>query len=286
LFATDFVHLRPARIVYFTKIADMLKLSSREVKAMTIGIGLTTPEGVVLASDTQVTVEGFFKDDDCKLREISFADEGAVVASFAGYPSLMNIAYKGLVEALSAVPRPEWKDIDKRIGASLSELRTKHPEEMACQQFLFAVSSPLQYPTLYRADGDVLSVEPWTCIGVGDSSLVRFLIGRFWRSDLSVECAILLAAYIVHYAKKYIDKVGGDTQIFVVRGRGDVQVFSGQAASAIDQLLGEFEDVAGRLLGAWADKANSDSGVNFVAPIFCRKLLELRRKVYPEAATG
>jgi len=249
---------------------------------MTIGIGLTVPGGVVLASDTQVTVEGFFKDDDCKLREISFADEGAVVASFAGYPSLMNIAYRQLAEMLSGPQRPAWDDIDKRIGTILSDLKAKHPENMGCQQFLFAVSSPTQYPTLYRADGDVLSVESWSCIGVGDSSLVRFLIGRFWKHDLSIECAILLAAYIVHYAKKYIDKVGGKTQIFVVRSRGDVQVLSGKSMDAVDQLLEEMEDVAGRFLGAWADKTNSDSGVNFVAPIFCRKLVELRHKVYPE----
>ncbi|MGB7282923.1 MAG: hypothetical protein WBE13_11730 [Candidatus Acidiferrum sp.] len=250
---------------------------------MTIGIGLTTEEGVVIASDTQVTVEGFFKDDDCKLRKISFADEGAVIASFAGYPSLMNIAYKELCDDLSGPPGPEWRDVDKRIGTMLSGLKTKYPEKMEGQQFLFAVSSPFQPPTLYRADGDVLSVEPWACIGIGDSSLVRFLIGRFWKTDLSIECAILLAAYIVHYAKKYIDKVGGDTQIFVVRGRGEVQVFSGQTSNAVDCLLGELEDTAGRLLGAWADKANGDSGVRFVAPIFCRKLLELRQKVYPKA---
>jgi len=245
---------------------------------MTIGLGITTKEGVVLASDTQVTVEGFFKDDEFKIREISFEGEGAVVGSFAGIPSLMNLAYKELEQRLCRVGAPGWKDVDKDIGKILSGLRVRYPNEMDGQQFLFALSSPHHYPTLYRADRDVLSIEHWSCIGVGDSSLVRFLMGRLGNWEVPIEWAMLLAAYIVHYAKKYIDKVGGATQMFLVCARGDVSRLD---ADALTNLALELEEVFNRFLFGWADKKNSDSVISFAAPTFCRQLAELRNKVYP-----
>src|SRR5882672_7165152 len=85
---------------------------------MTIGIGLSCEEGIVLAADTQLTVEGFFKDNETKFRELSFDQQGSIVATYAGSPSLMNIAYHEINQRVFySGKNPAWKDVDKTIGS-------------------------------------------------------------------------------------------------------------------------------------------------------------------------
>lgn len=189
---------------------------------MTIGLGFHCKDGIVLAADQQNTVEGGYKVFSCKMGNIVYG-RASVVWTFAYIPNLVTVMRDGLLAKLQSFPKTKITEaqVSMAIGKQIDEMRKKYPEEMAYQQFLFSFSCG-RNPRLARVQGGIVDEPSEACIGCGDSSLVNFILESFrsvpirfmWTSE-----AMHLAIYIVYLAKKFVDGVGGPTDVTLLRDR-------------------------------------------------------------------
>jgi 20S proteasome alpha/beta subunit len=220
---------------------------------------------------------------------LSFDQQGSIVGVYAGVPSLMNIFYEELNKRVFySGADPVWEDVDKTIHAILSEIRQQHTKDMEDigQQFLFGISTPYMAPSLFSAHLDLLSPASWAAIGIGDSSLVRYLVGRFWKVRMSIEQALLLAVYIVNQAKEYVDKCGGKTESCIIQSRGHVRRFGGPTAEPLNHFVNECESLTVHLLSAWGDRQSGDFGFDLALKSFGRRMKELRQVLYSTSSAS
>lgn len=66
----------------------------------------------------------------------------------------------------------------------------------------------------------VKPINEFSIFGAGDSSLTRYLeslLSSFGQSYMEYRTALVIGAYIVEQAKKYVDMCGGDLQVCILR---------------------------------------------------------------------
>jgi len=200
---------------------------------VTIALSFQCQGGVVLAADSQITKEGGLKYNEKKIFDFWYRDFGAVMC-YAGSPDIMNLVCERMDREVfhsfvgeSVVPGPptsEWntlmraklKDVLKNI---FKEHGSKHEIELLC-----ALYNKEEGISVFRARGAVVSLaEPAECLGVGDSSVLRFLSDLFLSEEMTIQQGLVLACYMVAKAKTYIAGCGGPTQAVFVTHNGKMR---------------------------------------------------------------
>ncbi|HXZ13449.1 MAG TPA: hypothetical protein VEG64_13765 [Candidatus Sulfotelmatobacter sp.] len=193
---------------------------------MTIGLGFTSRNGVILAADRQVTVQGYFKDHEPKL-VINDHPECRVVSTYAYLPSLANILNDKVDLILKTIAKPHGEEIVEIITTEAKKLKKQYPSEMRSQQFLWAVSTPSERARLIRISAGINDEPQWACIGIGDSSLVRYFVSQIPAippAYLPAKEVSRLAIYIVQQAKNFVDGCGGETDAVIVYDDTEQQI--------------------------------------------------------------
>jgi hypothetical protein len=83
----------------------------------------------------------------------------------------------------------------------------------------------------------VREVEEWECLGVGDSSLVRYLAGILLDRAASADEKLALAVYMVKQAKFYVNGCGGDTDVLILQEHKAPHMFSRQEVEHLEERL-------------------------------------------------
>ena len=186
---------------------------------MTIGIGFHCRDGIVLAADQQQTAGGYYKVHSTKLGNIVY--EGATILwTYSHLPNLVTVMKDGVFAKLPNDPSQfTVNNVSEAVYKQIAEMKTQYPAEMADQQFLFALScgNALKF---VRVSGGIVDEPHSACIGVGDSSLVNYIIKAFgWRPPIFMDVAdaLTLAIYVIHLAKQFVDRVGGPTDAMILR---------------------------------------------------------------------
>jgi 20S proteasome alpha/beta subunit len=192
-------------------------------KAVTIGIGFSCCDGVVLAADRQVTVTGYFKDHEAKLTVFSHP-HFQLASTYAFLPNLANILNDRIHLELDTVSNPHGEEIVEIITAETNRLRKQYPSEMKNQQFLWGISTKGEKGRLLRISGGIIDEPLWACIGIGDSSLIRYIVSQL--TPIPADClpakeVSRLAIYIVQQAKAFVDGCGGRTDTAILFDGGD-----------------------------------------------------------------
>lgn len=184
---------------------------------MTIALGIQTPDGIVLCSDSQLTVPQYMKYSDSKIRTIESGEEWSVALTYSGDPERMNRIYERMRLSLLIEPSEEKINSDyvrKSFEEALSEARQSiiHSYEnidVLCafatreEDFGFAGAGL----HLFSGKNGVV-VKPnneFSILGAGDSSLTRYLenlLSSFGQSYMEYRTALMIGAYIVEQAKK------------------------------------------------------------------------------------
>jgi len=185
-------------------------------KAMTIAVGLFCNNGndLVIASDRQFTVDGFYKKYAKKL----VSDGCDLVYGFSGEQGLYAEARQkigaglGLIKpvdtSLEIIQETTIKVLDS-MGLLNRELQTR-------RLFMFiGYNEGFEKPRLLVFDGQAVyeSENGFEVIGCGDTSVIHFLTDHLYAPDLSPKQGIALAAYLVKKATRHIDKVDGPIDV-------------------------------------------------------------------------
>jgi hypothetical protein len=142
-------------------------------------------------------------------------------------------------EALAIVPAPytcpRIQDaIETLLG--IMDLVDTDPDGL---HMLCGIVSPGSGMRLLKTSRKIVSeVQGYDYVGVGDSSLLRFLGSMLNNSSsFTARQAFMLATYFVMRAKAYIDGCGGDTDALILRPDGQTWPKSGQTYNAEQQML-------------------------------------------------
>jgi len=71
---------------------------------------------------------------------------------------------------------------------------------------------------LLRSKGKMLVDADFECLGVGDSSVIRYFIETFVNERMGLDHLLPLCVYIMEQAKKYIEGCGGKTDVLYTFG--------------------------------------------------------------------
>lgn len=245
------------RIIYLTKdkVRTYRYALPKERRAMTVAIGLSCFDGSVLCTDSQISVSGGLKYPAKKIHTLSYGD-WSVGLAYAGSPLLMELVveelYPRLLDARRNALCERWGDmVRSALQEVLRETCKKHKRHHV--EILCAASAEDGGEALWRARDALVTdvVQGVECLGVGDSSILRFLADVFVRPYMSIIEGIALACYMVSKAIVYIDGCDGPLQTVVLDDCGHYYELDmnkwGKAATleSTEQAIGDlFYDLA------------------------------------------
>jgi hypothetical protein len=192
----------------------------RKAKSMTIGVALHCSDGIVLCADRQLT-KGDLKFYECKITGLSVGNCSLAV-TYSNSRELMGFIWDRMFNADRLAEVRAFSEIRRIFEDTIQEAYKSYPEADA--EILLAVSLNPHEPEddwglelLKATRHGVREIVDFECIGIGDSSLVRYLIGIIGKEQPEVQEGAALAAYLVKQAKQYIDGCGGDTDLMIIR---------------------------------------------------------------------
>lgn len=213
---------------------------------MTIAIGFRCSDGVVLAADTQLTVRDSHKLYETKMHPHQ-TEEHNVTFTFAGDSTIWKSFNEKFAEALPMLPRPLTIPIVKtaiETVLTFFPVLDTNPGEL---NLLCGIAVRGGGFTLCKTQGHAIhEVSGYEYVGVGDSSLLRFLgplltqpppVAPIERQGFIVRQAVMIATYLVLKAKTNIDGCGGDTDVWVVHRNGCLETKTLSEVYRVEQMM-------------------------------------------------
>ena len=257
---------------------------------MTIAVGFKCIDGVVLATDSQYTMNPA-KFAGQKIFPIASNGHYALTIAGAGGVSNMKAAVRNIESALKkdiGAKPATTSQIQDIVEGVLSILYPKHLDSAPAEKreylefnLLVGIWTAQECASLFYSDRMTLNevkVPNHQCLGIG-SYLAAYLTDVLSAPGMSVEEAKPLAAYIVWAAKEYVEGVGGHTFVRVLLDNGaDVRPWPEEVKDGEEFYRAFFDDMRhfrGFLTPAFAPEAIDMAPY---AKIFRDRIMEFREK--------
>ncbi len=204
--------------------------SAKKARAMTIAVGFECNEGFVLGADRLIThgrpnESGSFAHNELKVFKIESVDVSAVVCGSGDAVLLRPIAesFLGKIELNKVNAQIDVSVAKQILEETLNEFSAKI-NSIPDLSLLMAIATYEGSSLFLRSDGLVVYPASSTeVLGIGETSLVRYLIESVYRPDLSLTQVIALTTIVIYVAKKYCPQYcGGLTDIRVLPKQFDL----------------------------------------------------------------
>lgn len=186
---------------------------------MTVGVGFKCMDAVVLGSDTQITWPGYHKHYENKIFLHGAGGDNnpwSTGFTYAGSPNLAKSFHGKFVAATPLIPPPMTADKLQQAVETVLSLFTFDNDQNSLQMIGGLVAGG--EPVLIETSGCVVNrVARVASVGVGDSSVLRFLKPLIADGVFRVRPAVNAAIALVLQAKRYVDQCGGETNVVVLR---------------------------------------------------------------------
>jgi 20S proteasome alpha/beta subunit len=183
-----------------------------------------------LGADRQVTFPEGYKYEEQKIL-CSEAVDWRVLLTYAGDPGFAKEVHQDLPRRLnienvnSQVAHQKIDEILTGMGRPYGDVGTS---------LLIAVHVKEENACLWKFDGKWLhSADGFDCLGVGDSSLIRYLSHTLYSCDMTVENGAKVAVYLISRANKYVDKCSGGPDIVALTHGGEVRFLDAAKVSEL-----------------------------------------------------
>jgi 20S proteasome alpha/beta subunit len=188
---------------------------------VTIGIGFTCQNSIILCSDTQITYEGSHKRYEHKIFPIEKSNY-SVGFSYAGDVGTAKTFCENFSVAMEESSVPVTVEMIRRtIISTLSKLKVPDNFNLLC-----GVVIPLREMKLFQSRGKNVHPVPSAFIGIADTSVLSYLHNLLAQSSsgtYSVRQAELLGRYMILQSKNWIDGCGGPTDVFIFHSDGRIE---------------------------------------------------------------
>ena len=205
---------------------------------MTMALGLPCREGLLICADEEVLAPGGDKYYEERISCIDLFGS-ALVSSYGGSPGLWKEATEKIARRLSELQGPD-EDGDvcvtpHAIYDTADEVFTGmgRPSNL---QMLMGVGGVFNSPELFVFDqGAMHRASAITCIGAGESSLIRYLAENLYSPSMTLKAAKNLAIYLISKAAQYVHGVGAPIDAIIIAGHqpewlGDTEIKEREAA--------------------------------------------------------
>jgi 20S proteasome alpha/beta subunit len=237
----------------------------RENCTMTIAVAVTYEYGIVLCSDRLITHGGMFSHYEKKA--VSFAtarDCSVAICGTTDDYDVMRSVVQGIADRFKFDPELDEKPILRDVlDQELARMYSKPLVNSPTLELLVAETNTVGLDCdfkLYKTSGPhVMSANPFDCVGIGDTSLVRYISDNLYDPRISAQNAIALGIYLVQMAKRYMPQyVGGQTDVFDITGGNCIQINEKEIKSVEDQLDKHAKSCLGKLLERASQRVNWD----------------------------
>jgi hypothetical protein len=225
---------------------------------MTVGICARCQDGAILMADRQITKAGGLKYYRRKMW--SFGTGYYHVASvYAGIPEMAQAFQLEIKRAMPADPytwEPSQNDLQDLIEVCLRRVWKKHRNDMQLEMLLCTWALGSRYE-LWRSSGKVLADADLDCIGVGDSSVIRYLFETFPKNSqfTKLEYFVPFGLYVMQQAKKYIEGCGGRTDCIIFQEGKIIHANNPQTIKEIEE---EMESLEGEVVNLFENYSISN----------------------------
>jgi len=183
---------------------------------MTIGVGFQCQNGVVLGADTQFTSPSGFKYSGQKIWSAELG-ECRFIYTFCGSPDTAEIMFRKLREGLEKVKEIPAGQFSKNVLRSkIEEIFYDERAQEQGFQTLIGASFGHHQPSLYRTNETKVVDGFVEHIGLGDSSVLRYLTDFLPPEACTIAEVYVLASYYVSVANRYVDGCSGGPAISVL----------------------------------------------------------------------
>jgi hypothetical protein len=193
---------------------------------MTIGVGFRCVDAIVIASDTQVTFGGSHKYYEEKIFEFVGPNYSwSAIFNYGGLPDLMRRFAGEFGDATHQIQITSISDLTNVIKTVFVD--RIFPSVAGFDSEKLSMIGGLcvngQLSMIKTRGENLLPARDYEYVGIGDSSLIRFLSRILCdanHQDFRSEQAALLATYLVYQAKKWVDDCGGETNLRILWPHG------------------------------------------------------------------
>jgi hypothetical protein len=240
---------------------------------VTIGIGFMCRDGILLSADTQITWPQNHKYYESKLYYHQRINEYSIALTFAGNPNLAKSFFGKLPSALDLVPSPvSTEKLQNCIESLLSTMDLVESDQDGLHMMIGIIVLHHGLRLLKTERKVVSEVRGYDYVGVGDSSLLRYLSSlTMLRTVSTTQQALALSSYLILQAKRYVDGCGGETEAFIMRRDGSIEACDVSTIGA-EHHLTVLEKHCGNLLKVFFDPDINDDE-------FEKEFLELGNKL-------
>lgn len=218
------------------------------VKAVTIAVGMVCQNGVVIAADSQVSVPDYYKYHESKIHYTE-GEDWALLFAYAGDPGLYQQARNEIAKRFrdSEHTPDSLRIICKEVLGELG-----WPPNDIGLEMVVGISCPRFETRLLIFNGKSLIFgDKIYCLGVGDSSLTRYLSELLYDSSVTTDDGVRAAICIVSKAKDYIDHCGGETVVYALNNFGKPKGVAPAEIKQIEsQILGR-EKSGYKVIAGW-----------------------------------
>jgi hypothetical protein len=180
---------------------------------VTIALAFNCANGAVLCADTQMTNAGGFKFEESKILRPWDGTGWCACGTYAGSPTLAKSVDRQMYEDLaSRKTMPSSDEFEDTLQEILD--RVCRRERRAPLQMLWALSLTDHVHLFRTQNRTITDVLDFQFLGVGDCSLVRYLIDTY--CFIRVPNGLRAAYYIASQAAKYVDGVGGPIEALTI----------------------------------------------------------------------
>jgi hypothetical protein len=225
---------------------------------MTVSIGFSVGEGIVLCSDRQHTSSTGFKFEKKKLLRCEHIGGAAMIFSYAGEREpaeiLFGKVHNRLMNDLDPSEPADHRDPPEVIRDVLEEIfQSSHSENL---ETLIGIRKGW-FPCLFRTSANRVVRGQTEWIGCGDSSVIRFLSDLIPQSHCTHIDAAILGSYLIAAANRYIDGCGGGPDAMFLPNQYRSEYSKFPAMSIVDH----FEKAIANQIGCFRDIEHKIGGI-------------------------
>jgi hypothetical protein len=232
-------------------------------KAVTIVLGMKTPQGVILAADTQETYTQSHKVNRPKL--VYKAD-----TNLSGTPIVFSVAGAGVGPWIDKLTTAMWESVQDATSlddacVNLEETVIKQYHDFRgllsfdpTADLIYAIGCPGGV-RLFYAYGPIVNEERVRASGSGQP-IADFLLRNFTDS-LHITNAMALAIYVLMSAKRHADGCGGETQVAIIHRDGFGAELTAEQIGASEKILDAAAGYGDMMLMLAANPIIDESGL-------------------------
>lgn len=186
---------------------------------MTIAAGFKCDDGILLTADTLITVPGYYKLAQSKIKRLHTNS----CRAFFAIAGDVEFTARGLeiIEGHLNQAEASLEAVKDALEIGCLDLCTRYRSQRDLfLQMIGVISVEGQQTEFVKINGPLVSpAGDYACIGSGEP-LANFLITGLFSPKLPRELAVRLAAYVLFHVKRNVDGCGGATQFVHISQTG------------------------------------------------------------------